>query len=228
MKKSLGIIGGMGPLATIDLMHKIVALSDVKTDQEHIHIYVDSNPNIADRSKAIAGLGPSPLPELILSGKKLQTMGADALLMPCNTAHYYYDTICDALKIPLIHMPRVTVQALDDKGIRRAGLLATDGTLTSRVYHQELEAQGVEILLPTAEGQRAVMSLIYDCVKANDKNYDITDFLSVIDGMMEQGAEILILGCTELPIAFEQYGLDYPVVNATEELAKAGIRFALQ
>ena len=103
MQKSIGIIGGMGSLATCDLFKKIIDMTDAKSDQEHIHICIDCNTNIPDRTKAILGGGENPIPEMVRSGIRLQSMGADVLVMPCNTAHYFYDKITPFFDIPLLN-----------------------------------------------------------------------------------------------------------------------------
>lgn len=225
MRKSVGIIGGMGAAATCDLFQKIIMMTDAKSDQEHIHILIDSNTNIPDRTKAILGEGADPVPEMVRSGIRLQSMGADVLVMPCNTAHYFYDRITPFLDIPLLHMPELTAQESKKRKLSKVGLLATDGTLQSGVYHKVLAAQGIAVVTPSPEGQKSVMDVIYNGIKASNWNINIDGFCAAVDELFAQGAESLILGCSELPVAFQVFRLDRPVIDPTSLLAAAAIRF---
>lgn len=228
MKKQVGIIGGMGPLATCDLMKKVINLTDAKTDQEHIHIYVDCNTSIPDRTAAILGDGPDPVPQMVRSAVKLQAMGADVLIMPCNTAHYFYDRVAPFVDIPILHMLQETAREAKRQGIHTVGLLATNGTLQSGVYNKAFDQEGIQVITPDEEGQKAVMEVIYDVVKAGKTEADLSRFHAALDTLLSQGAETLVLGCTELPIAFEMFHIDKPVLDPTTILAAAAVRFASQ
>ncbi len=225
MQKSIGIIGGMGALATYDLFRKIIEMTDAKSDQEHIHIYIDCNTNIPDRTQAILAGGADPVPEMVRSGIRLQSMGADALVMPCNTAHYFYDRLTPFFDIPLLNMLEETAGEISRRGLRKVGLLATDGTLQSGVYHKALDKAGVALLTPSPTGQASVMDVIYNGVKAANREIDLRAFYATIDGLLASGAEMLVLGCTELPLAFEMFRIDRPVIDPTTVLAAAAIRF---
>ena len=225
MKKSIGIIGGMGSLATCDLFKKIIDMTDAKSDQEHIHICIDCNTNIPDRTKAILGGGENPIPEMVRSGVRLQSMGADVLVMPCNTAHYFYDKITPFFDIPLLNMLKETVLEIKKRNIRKIGLLATDGTIESRVYHTVLADAGIDLVIPSPMKQMSVMDVIYNGVKASNRNINLNEFYGTIDELFEEGAEILVLGCTELPVAFELFHIDRPALDPTSVLAAAAIRF---
>lgn len=139
MKKTIGIIGGMGPLATADLFRKIVMMTDAKCDQEHPRVLIDSNTNIPDRTAAILSGGENPLPQLACSARTLERAGADVLMMPCNTAHYFYDGVCAATKLPVLHMLRLTAEEIDRRRIKTVGLLATDGTIQTGIYERLFE-----------------------------------------------------------------------------------------
>ena len=224
--KTIGIVGGMGPLATMDLFRKIIDGTDAKSDSEHIRVVVDSNTNIPDRTKAILDGGTNPVPELVRSAVGLEGMGADFLVMPCNTAHFFYNEVCSFVKIPILHMISETLEEMRRMGIKKAALLATDGTCRSGVYHNVFEGSGVELILPEADDQAEVMKIIYSGVKAGVKNYDTKIFLEAIDRLTRRGAETMILGCTELPLAFEMYGIDRKAVDPTDILATAAVREA--
>ena len=225
-KKTIGIIGGMGPLATADLFEKIVGHTKAACDQEHLHVVIDSNTNIPDRTAALLHGGADPLLELTGSARRLEAMGADVLIMPCNTAHNYYDGISAAVSVPVLHMVRLTAQALVERGVKKAGLLATDGTVQTGIYQKSFAGSGVELLTPDEAGQRAVMEMIYQGVKAGDMAFDAQPARQAMERLLAAGAEVLILGCTELPLAVKLYGIDLPAVDPTLELALAAIRFA--
>jgi len=225
-KKTIGIIGGMGPLATADLFEKIVGHTKAACDQEHLHVVIDSNTNIPDRTAALLHGGADPLPELVKSAGRLEKMGADVLIMPCNTAHNYYDGIAAAVSVPVLHMVRLTAQALVERGVKKAGLLATDGTVRTGIYQKSFAGSGVELLTPDEAGQRAVMEMIYQGVKAGDMAFDAQPARQAMERLLATGAEVLILGCTELPLAVKLYGIALPAVDPTLELALEAIRFA--
>ena len=225
--KTIGIIGGMGPLATYDLAEKILDNTAADCDQENIPVLIDCNTRIADRTAAILHGGADPLPEMKKSAMRLEAAGADALMMACNTAHFFYDSICEAVNVPVLHMPRLTAQILRSRGVKKAGVLATDGTCQSGVYGNALTEEGIEPVYLSAEKQAVIMSLIYDYVKAGRMDFSELDLDGVISEMQEKGAEILILGCTELPVAFGIIGKTaLPVVDPTDVLARAAVSFA--
>ena len=224
MYKTLGVIGGMGPEATCDLMRKIISLTAASCDQEHIHMIADVNTAIPDRTAAILHGGADPLPELVRSGRRLEAAGADVLVMPCNTAHYYHAALSEALDTPVLHMPRLTAAELRRAGVRRAAVLATDGTIQSGVYAGAFADEGVEPVYPDADGQAAVMRLIYDGVKARRVDLRDVPLRPVLDGLRERGAEVCVLACTELPIAFEALGLADGCLDPTRVLALAAVR----
>lgn len=225
-KKVIGIIGGMGPLATADLFHKIVLHTAAATDQEHPRVCIDSNTDIPDRTAALLRGGEDPAPEMIKSARRLESIGAQVLIMPCNTAHGFYERVQSAVSVPVLHMIALTRSALLARGVRCAGLLATDGTIETGIYQRTFDGSGIELLTPDAAGQRAVMDIIYQGVKAGDLAHDAAPFRAVCEALLARGAETLILGCTELPLAFELYDLHYPAADPTLELALGAIRFA--
>lgn len=224
--KSLGIIGGMGPLASADLYKKITTLTKATLDSDHIHIYLDSNTAIPDRTKAILYGGESPVPEIQSSAKKLQAMGADILVMPCNTSHYFYNEIQNAVQIPLLNMIEECARRAADLGYHCLGLLATEATVKSKIYETTFARYGLRCVLPDETQQQTVTSLIYDCVKAGNYDYSIQPFQAVVDTLKGQGAEAMLLACTELPIAFEVFSLPGPVLDSTQILAESAIRAA--
>lgn len=225
-KKTIGIIGGMGPLATADLFRKIVLHTEAKCDQDHLHILIDNNTCIADRTAALLNGGESPLAEMVKSARWLERGGADCLIMPCNTAHCFHEKIQKEVRIPLLNMLELTCQTLSNRGISCAGLLATNGTVETGIYDQMAKKFGVKLLTPDKAGQKSLMDMIYQGVKAGMPAFDTTSVNEAVEKMRANGAEIMILGCTELPLAKEMYHLDFEAVDPTLELAMGAIRFA--
>ena len=189
-------------------------------------MFIDSNTNIPDRTAAILQGGADPVPELTASARGLERQGAELLVMPCNTAHYFYDTVQASVSVPVLHMIRLTAQALRERGVRTAGLLATDGTVQTGLYQRCFEGAGIRLLIPDERGQRAIMDMTYEGVKAGNLDYDSAAAREAMEALLRQGAETLILGCTELPLAVKQYGIELPAADPTLELALAAIRQA--
>lgn len=196
--KTIGIIGGMGPLATADLYTKIINFTVAEKDQEHVPVIIDSNPLIPDRTDYILHGGESPLPEIVKSIRRLEAAGCDFLIMPCNTAHHIIDEIKTTTKIPFINMMEETVKivARDYPG-EKVGLLATDGTAKSGAYHRYFEPVGVDVIIPK-EHQEDVMDYIYQGVKTGNLEKDLNGIEMAVHEMETMGATIFILGCTEL------------------------------
>ncbi len=225
-KKTIGIIGGMGPLATADLFEKITLHTKAAQDQDHLRVLIDSNTSIPDRTAALLHGGQDPIPQLTASAVLLEKMGAQVLIIPCNTAHCYYDAVAEAVQIPVLHMIRLTARALEKKGITTAGLLATDGTVKTDIYQRTFAGTGIDLLTPDPEGQAAIMALVYEGIKAGNLHYDVSAARRVMESLLERRAQTLILACTELPLAVQLYHLDYPFTDPTLELAREAIRFA--
>jgi aspartate racemase len=226
MKKILGILGGMGPLATADLFKKVVLLTEAERDQNHIHILVDSNPLIPDRTAFLAGHGENPLRYLVDSAKRLESMKANCIIMPCNTAHYFYDDIVKEINTPFLNMIEETAKKISRKHghIKKAGLLATAGTCNSGLYEKVFTNYGIEIAKPDKKHQDHIVKLILN-VKKGRFNMDISGIYETIDNLKDKNAEIFILGCTELPIAFQVFNIKEKTVDPTAVLAESAIRF---
>ena len=227
MKKSIGILGGMGPLATADLFRKIVLLTDAARDNDHIRVYIDDNASIPDRTAAILSGGADPLPAMTDSLRKLEACGADCVIMPCNTAHYFLPRLQASTQVPFLSMLEATARTCAARFPgKTAAVLATKGTLSAGLYQAALEKEGVSFLIPEGAEQDALMRVIYDGVKAGKGPEDYrADMLSVVDALTARGADYFILGCTELPLAAQALALPQPTVDPTSELAKAAIRF---
>ena len=226
MKKTIGIIGGMGPAATCDLMEKIIALTRASCDQEHLHVLADSNTAIPDRTAAILSGGADPVPELTKSAKRLESAGADILIMACNTAHYFYDSVAGAVAVPVLHMGWESAAALKAAGVHTVGVLATEGVVKSGVYEKALAQAGVKAVYPSPAMQKQVMRLIYDGVKARKIPLESIPVEDILHELRDKGAEKFLLACTELPIAFRELGLMEGCLDATNVLAFAAVKAA--
>lgn len=148
-KKVIGILGGMGPLATADLFQKITLHTAASCDQDHPRVCIDSNTNISDRTAALLHGGADPVPEMVKSAQRLESIGADLLIMPCNTAHNFYDAVASSVSIPVLHMIAITRDALKSRGVKCAGLLATDGTVQTGIYQRTFEEAASSSSPPT-------------------------------------------------------------------------------
>lgn len=225
MLKTIGIIGGMGPLAAADLFAKITRLTAAETDQAHIHVIVDSNTAIPDRTAAILSGGASPVPELVRSALRLESAGADVLVMSCNTAHYFIEEVRTFTRLPFIHMIEETAKEARRRGCGCAGLLATEGTCRTGLYDRAFAVQGVKLVKPEEALEAHIMDMIYQGVKAGVKEYPLAGVREAMDALRAQGASAFVLGCTEMPLAFSMYKIEGAVIDPTEVLARRAIEF---
>ena len=224
-KKTVGIIGGMGPGATALLFQKLIDYTDAKSDAEHMHIIIDNNTAIPDRTTAILKGENTPALYIVESGKKLEMCGAELLLIPCNTSHYFYDDIQEQLSVPVVNMIAETAKVCLNNGYTKVGILATTGTCNTDTYGRELNKFGVEAVYPDVEGQKRVMEIIYDQVKAGRKiNVQILD--QTLKKMASKGAQAFILGCTELPFAIKNGDFGYHFLDSLDILAKRAVEMA--
>jgi len=226
MEKVIGILGGMGPLATVDLFKRIVLKTPAKKDQDHPRIIIYNNPKIPDRTAYILGKGENPLPELIDSAKKLESWGADFIIMPCNTAHYFADEIQKAIKIPLINMVEETAEYIKTLNLKKVGLLATDGTIKGMVYHNALLKRGIEIAVPDKNGQRELMDAIYEGIKAGNLEWGREKMLEIAKKLEKRG-EGLIAGCTEVSVVLRQEDFDIPLIDPMDVIAEKAVKLAI-
>ena len=225
MKKSIGIVGGMGPLATADLFRKIVQSTKAEGDNGHIRVFMDCNPAIPDRTAAILGGGVSPVPEMQAAVRSMISCGADVLVMPCNTAHHYLPQLQAMTDTPFISILEATAAACAARFPgRTAALLGTVGTYLTGIYDDPLRAAGVPYIIPDDAQRETLMQVIYAVKAGADMAPLKADLEGLLDALRQQGAEYFILGCTELPVAAEALQLDGPFVDPTQELAEAAIR----
>jgi aspartate racemase len=228
--KTIGVLGGMGPAATADFYQKIIRATPAKEDQDHLKVLIFSNPQVPDRTAAIRGEGPDPLPVLIASAKILVQGGADLITIPCVTAHHYYDALQQTVPVSILHLIGETVTAVsaENPRVRRLGLLATTGTLQSRLFERYFEPRGFTLVTPEPEIQAScVMEAIY-AVKRGDPSGAAGRLIrQAAQHLLERGAEAILAGCTEIPLILQDGDVSVPVIDPTWILAQAAVRHAL-
>lgn len=221
---SLGVIGGLGPMATAYFMQLVIDMTKAERDQEHLEMIIYNCPTIPDRTAYILGQSEeSPLPKIIELGKRLKEQEVSCIAIPCITAHYFHQEIEEAVQIPVIHGIRETALLLKEKNIEKVGIMATDGTIQSRIFQEELETLGMKAIVPREDMQKRVMSLIYEDIKKGKKP-DLNSFFAVKDYFIkEEGAQAIVLGCTELSVIKRDYELGDGICDAMEVLVKKAI-----
>ena len=219
-KTTLGVIGGLGPIATAHFMELVIRMTEAHTDQEHLDMIIYNRPSIPDRTGYILDqTKPNPLPEMIRVGNALARQGAKLIAIPCMTAHYFHRELTRYIEAPIVHAIHETAAHLKKHGITKVGILATDGTIRSRLFQRELENHGMEVLIPSPQGQKCVMSVIYDDIKAN-RPADMEKFRFASDELRTQGAQAIILGCTELSLIKRDCQIGAGYLDAMEVLAQ--------
>ncbi len=221
-EKIVGILGGMGPEATVDFFKRIVKLTPARSDQEHIHIIIDNNPKIPDRTQAILHRGESPLPFLKETAKNLERAGVDFIVIPCNTAHYYYEEIQKSVNIPIIHLIKEVVKKvlLIKEDPKAVGLLATTGTIKTNLYQSELKQKNVRIILPDKNKQNKVTNSIMEIKSRIELGKNKENLIQIAKGLIKQQAEIIIIGCTEISMLVKEDDLEVPIVDSLQVLAE--------
>ncbi len=223
----LGILGGLGPMSTVYFCELLNLHTAAARDADHIDMLISSRATTPDRTAYIIDKSaPDPLPVMLEEAHRLERAGVDLIVVPCNTAHYFLQSLQMQVKVPFLSMigQAVRVAKLRYPG-QKAGILATTGTLDAGVYSRAVMDEGVEVVLPDEEQRRYLMSVIYDGVKAGKMPTDPEPFNAVLREMESRGAGYFILGCTELPVAVQALGLKNNFVDATTELAKAAIEY---
>lgn len=229
-KRSLtvGVLGGMGPEATVDFMAKVIAATPASCDQEHIRMLVDHNPGIPDRHAAIAGTGADIGPELAAMAQGLEAAGADFLVMVCNTAHAYTDHIRAAVGIPFVSIVDVVMAAVAEHPAPAVGVMAAAGCLQAGLYQQGLTAMGREPLLWTAAEQERFMALLWR-IKAGERDPELRSGLQALAASLEfGGAELLLAGCTEIPLVLQQGDTSVTLLSSTDLLVRHTVALALK
>lgn len=221
-EKVVGILGGMGPEATVDLMQRLIRLTPAVDDIDHIRCIVDNNPKVPSRIKAIIeGTGESPAPCLADMARRLEAWGADFLVIPCNTAHYYHPDVQAAVRIPVLNLIQLMVDTVAERipGVRKAGLLASPAIGITGLYEGPFGAKGIEVIYPELFEEGRLLNVIKD-IKAGRTGEDARKaFADVVANVAAQGAEVGIIACTELGVIADQT-FPLPVFDAAEVLAE--------
>ena len=223
-KGTLGVIGGMGPLATAAFFELVVQNTRAATDQEHLDIVIYNIPRMPDRIGFILGKSSeSPGPLLSAYAQKLQAEGVAAIAIPCITATYFYEEVVKRTGANVINIIDEIALHIAGKNAKKVGLMATDGTITTQIFQQHMDKHGIECVPPDKRHQQLVMKAIFEGVKAG-RGVDMSEFFSVSAHLTERGCDSIILGCTELSIVNRQHGLNPDIfVDSLAVLAKASI-----
>ncbi len=227
--RRIGILGGMGPAAAIDLQAKILALTPATRDEEHLPVVTWNVPQVPDRVAAIEGRGPSPLPAMAAGVRALEGAGVEAIAIACNTAHHWAGELQAGMRVPLLDIVDAVAQAIEARPSRprRIGLMGTRGTLASGFYGRRLEALGYAWIAPDEACRAAFVETAIAGVKAADLATARERFGLAARHLLDRGADLLLLACTELPLALPGSGLEDRCLDANHALAEAVVRFAL-
>jgi aspartate racemase len=226
MPKTVGVLGGLGPAATVDFMARIIANTRANSDQEHLRMLIDHNPGVPNRHDAIAGRTPSVAPQLVDMAVGLERAGADFLVMVCNTAHAYTADIRAAVRIPFVSIVDVTVEALAPTGAGKVGVMAAAGCLQAGLYQQALARSGYEPLIWREDELDRFMAAVYQ-IKAGQRGQALQrTMLELGQRLVSRGAEALIAGCTEIPLILEAGQAPVPMLASTDTLVSRTIALA--
>ena len=217
----LGILGGLGPMATVYFYEMLTEHTKAERDQDHIDIIISSKASTPDRTAYILGNSEeSPIDSMISEINRLNNAGASIIVIPCNTAHYFYDKLASAVNKPIINIIEETAKFCVSRGMKKVGILATEGTVSSGAYNRYLENYGVEVITPSKDGQAIINSIIYDRIKKNLEP-DMDLFFNVCREL--EDCDTLVLGCTELSLLKKSGKLDNRFTDSLEVLAYSTI-----
>ncbi len=223
MRRVLGVLGGMGPLATARFLERVAEMTETRQEQEHVDMIVYNLPSIPDRTGYLLDRGrKSPLPALLGAARGLARQRVSCIAIPCVTAHCFHREIQQAVPVPVLNGISLTASLLKDGGITRVGILATDGTIRAGLLARELETAGIQPIFPSSHGQRNVMHLIYQNVKGGNP-IEPERFYAVAQELRERGSQILLLGCTELSLLGRQLPLREGVLDVLDVIAREAV-----
>lgn len=211
-------------MATAYFMQLVILMTEAKTDQDHIEMIIYNNPFTPDRTSYILGKSKeSPVPEMVRMGKQLASQNVEVLAIPCMTAHHFHAQLEEEIQLPIVHGIRQTADYLAKRGVACAGIMATDGTIQSKIFQEELACAGIKSVIPTVKNQKKVMELIYDDIKAG-RRANMKKFEEVSKELRGNGAEVVILGCTELSVIKRDEKLSAGYLDAMEVLAQSCVK----
>lgn len=219
----LGVIGGLGPLAASHFMELVSKFTDAATDQEHLHMIVYSFPSIPDPTDFIMGYYlKSPLHRLLYVANALSRQNVDLIAIPSITAHYFYDSLSERISLPIIHAVEETARHLEENGVKRVGIMASEGTITSGIYQKALKNHGIETVIPSRIRQEDVNYLIYQNIKSGQQA-DMTRFYAIADELRKERVQVIILGCTELSLIKRDHPIGPGFLDSMEVLAQQAV-----
>jgi len=227
---TIGILGGMGPLATVDFYRKVIDATPAGADQDHVPVVVWADPTVPDRSAALTGRGPDPTPWLVRGAHRLEALGAQVIATPCNTAHAFLDAVRASVRVPMPDMITETVAEIRacHPDVTSVGLLATTGTVRAGLYQRALEAEGLRTVVPTTLTQEEAVTGAIRRVKAGEVGADPICLIErAARELAARGAGLLVAGCTELPLLLGEMSAGLKVVDPTAVLARTTVRRAL-
>lgn len=222
-ERVVGVVGGLGPQATVELMQRVIRLVPAEDDRDHVRMIVDNNPKVPSRVDAVLGDGESPAEDLRSMAHELQSAGADFLVIPCNTAHLYYDDVANSVDIPVLDMLTLTRNRLEGT-TGKVGLLASTSILKTRLYERYFP--DFELLVPDERSQECVMDAIFTVKRGDSGTIAISGAVEAAQQLVQHGAEAVVLGCTEFSIVREHFEVDTPVIDPLQVLAEAIVQIA--
>ncbi len=231
MEKVIGVLGGMGPEATLYLYRELIVQTSARKDQEHLRVIIDSNPKVPDRTRAILHGGESPVPVMAAGAAALERAGADFIVIPCISAHFFLEQLRERTNLPVLSIFDVVAEHIVENhpGVHTLGLLGTTGTVQGGRFQERLSRTGRQTLSPEPDDQLRIMSAIYDIKDARSRRTRkeiALDVCAVARRLVERGALGIIAGCTELPLVLEPAEVPVPVFDSLKLLARAAITAA--
>jgi aspartate racemase len=223
-RRLIGVLGGMGPLATVDFMQKVIEATPAVRDQDHVPMVVYAVPQIPDRVSAVLGGTDEPLPAILVGLRVLERAGAELIVMPCNTAHAWYDRLAASTRVEILHIADAVRQRAGHRNEVMA-LMATQGTLHAGFFQQYLGSAERTVMVPAADIQARIAKSIAD-IKTGDHDAAKRHFVAAADALIAAGADRLLLACTELPLAAKGTPLAHNCLDATVCLAEASVSFS--
>lgn len=228
MKKTIGILGGMGPEATAYMYSLIIKHTQVEKDQDHIRIFISSNPETPPRTEAILHQGPSPVPFLVEGIQQLKNAAVDFVIMPCVTAHYFLPQVFAQIDIPFLSLIDEAADWAKENipGLKKVGLLSSTGTQVSGLFHNKFKEAGIDVMTPEEKDQQKVMSAIFGTggIKAGfSSGSSKDDIIRAAEKLTAGGAEAIIAGCTELPLVLKASDISVPLIEPMDILARKSI-----
>jgi aspartate racemase len=227
---TVGVMGGLGPDATLDFFARVLERTPASCDQDHLHLLIDNNPTVPNRNAAVAGTGPSPVPALVEMAKRLERAGADFLVMPCNAAHAFAHAIKQAVSIPFLSIVDETRNEVVRRfpKVRRVGVLASTGCIDSELYQEAFADVSIDVVVPIDADRASFMALLYR-IKSGDKSPDVRRSMqNIARRLIDSGAEVIVAGCTEVPLVLDGIDVPRPLINSTDVLVEKTVVTALR